>query len=106
LHSTNDDSNGRKDNKRKIMNGQLTEDELAKILSVRAGQKGSFFKTILKGVNDGYTVPMMRKTIIESMLILTIIIGAVILSCNNKMDNTVTAALMSAILGYLFGKIR
>jgi hypothetical protein len=92
--------------KEKIMNGQLTEEELGKLLSFRTAQKGSFLKTILKGVNDGYTVPMMRKTIIESMLILTIIIGTVILSYNNKMDNTVTAALMSAILGYLFGKIR
>jgi hypothetical protein len=92
--------------KEKIVNGQVSEEELRQILAKRVITKGGFIKAILKGFNDGYTVPMARKLIIESLLILSIIIGTIILSYTNKIDSTVTAALLAVVLGYIFGKIR
>lgn len=92
--------------KEKIINGLITEEELSKLLTSKASHKGSFLKTLLKGVNEGYIIPSIQKTMFESFLILTIITGIIILSYHNKMDNTITAALLATVLGYLFGKIR
>lgn len=92
--------------KEKIIMGEMTEDELTRLLSNQPPRKGSFLKTLIKGVNEGYTIPMMQKALLVSMLTLAIITGAIIQSYNNKMDYTVTAVLLAAVLGYLFGKIR
>lgn len=90
----------------KIINGQLTEKELAALLAVKPARSGNFMKSLLKGFIEGYTVPTLWKIITESILIFSIIIGTIILSYTDKLDATVTAALLSGVLGFLFGKMR
>ena len=94
--------------KEKIINGQISDEELSALLgnNKHVRSKGSFLRNILKGFIDGYTVPNMWKTFFESFLILVIIIGAIILSYTGKMDNMITAVLLSSVLGFLFGKIK
>ncbi len=92
--------------KEKITAGQMSEEELGKLLSGRPSRKGNFFKSLLKGFIDGYTVPNMMKTMLEFTLILAVILGTVILSYHGKMDNTITATLLAAVLGFLFAKLR
>jgi hypothetical protein len=92
--------------KEKILNGLMSDEELAGLMAGHQPRKRSLVNTILKGVNDSYIVPTMQKVLLESILILAIVIGAVILSYNGKLDMPVTAALLAAVLGYLFGKIK
>jgi hypothetical protein len=92
--------------KQKIVNGQISDVELSKLLPKSGSRKSSFFKDLLKGFIEGYTIPNLWKIALESLLILVILIGAITLSFAGKMDNTTTAVLLSAVLGFLFGKIR
>ncbi|MGV3632233.1 MAG: hypothetical protein ACO1O6_13575 [Bacteroidota bacterium] len=92
--------------KDKILQGMMTEEELARLLAKPHTRKSNFVKTILEGIYRSYAFPTMLKRIMESLLILIVITGTVILSYNNKLDSTITAALLASVLGYLFGKIR
>ena len=94
--------------KEKIMSGQITDDELLEMLSKakRHRNSGSTFKNILNGFIQGYTVPSLWKLILESLLILVIVIGTIVLSYANKMNDTTTAVILASVLGFLFGKIK
>ncbi|HWY11307.1 MAG TPA: hypothetical protein VN026_08280 [Bacteroidia bacterium] len=95
--------------KQKIKDGNLSDTELEAIIGNNNKHhrgKGNFLKSILKGYTDAVTVPNMWKATLESLLILIVIIGAIILSYSGKMDNTITAVLLAAVLGFLFGKLR
>jgi hypothetical protein len=97
--------------KNKIINGQLTDAELLDLLSGKtsaseAPVKSSFLKDILKGFIEGYTAPMMWKITMEFVLILAIITGVILLSYAGRMEAMVTAVMLAAILGFLFGKMK
>ncbi|MEI8136015.1 MAG: hypothetical protein WCH21_01690 [Bacteroidota bacterium] len=95
--------------KQKIRDGNISDAELEALIGTgnkHSRAKGNFLKSIIKGYTDAVTVPNMWKATLESLLILIIIIGAIILSYSGKMDNTITAVLLAAVLGFLFGKLR
>ncbi|MEO6303356.1 MAG: hypothetical protein ABIP51_09285 [Bacteroidia bacterium] len=94
--------------KEKIINGQISEEELSALLgnTKKTYKKESFLKTIVKGYTDVYAVPNMYKNTLEAILIFVILIGGIVLSYVGKMDTTTIAVLFAAVLGFLFGKIR
>ena len=96
--------------KQKIASGQMSGDELGKLLSKTGGTskaKGpGFLKSILKGFIEGYTEPMMLRAALEAVLILVIVIGIIILACMDKIEPIITSTLIAFGLGFLFGKIK
>ena len=96
------------DIKNKILNNQITEEEINALLKkiTPTRRKGTFMKTLVGGIVDGYTKPMILKLVIESILIFLIVVSVVILSYVGKIDTTVTMIMLAFVLGFLFGKIR
>ena len=94
--------------KEKIISGQMSEKELSDLLNTHSKpqRKQSFLKTLINGYTEAYTVPNIYKTILEAILIFSVLIGAIVLSYAGKMENTITAVLFATVLGFLFGKIR
>ncbi|MBA2614100.1 MAG: hypothetical protein H0U95_19210 [Bacteroidetes bacterium] len=94
--------------KQKIIDGKITDTELSNLLgsSKQSHSKSNLLKNIFKGYSEAVTIPNLWKTTLESLLILVVIVGAIILSYSGKMDNTITAVLLAAVLGFLFGKLK
>lgn len=97
--------------KQKIINGQVSDEELSNLLvnatnNTHSRRKGSFFKDILRGFSEVYTTPNIWRSTMESILILVIIVGIVILSYNGRIDATITSIFLASVLGFLFGKIK
>ncbi len=96
--------------KKKILDGQITEEEIntliKKLATPTRRKSGGFFKTILSGFIEGYTKPMILKVILEASLIFAIIAGVITLSILGKIDPTITMVLLAFVLGYVLGKIK
>ncbi len=94
--------------KEKIASGQITDEEISTLLgeNKKNHRRGNFLKTLVKGYTEAYTVPNMYKTTLEAILIFVVLLGGMLLSYAGKMDNTITAVLFAAVLGFLFGKLR
>lgn len=97
------------DIKQKIANGEFSDEELSKLFShpkTNPKSRGGFLKTILKGFIDGYTTPQLYRAIMETILILLVVVGVVLLTWIGRLDTTLCAVFLSLVLGYLFGKTR
>lgn len=93
--------------KEKIIKGEMSDDELSKLLSSKTKkQSGGFMSTLLKGFVDNYTTPQIWRVVLNAILLLTVILAIVFLSYTEKIDAMVTTILLSFVLGYLFGKIK
>ncbi len=96
--------------KNKIINNQISNDEIIKLLDSipipAKVKKGNFMKNLVKGYVDTYTVPNMLKVTLEASLIFVVIVGIIILSYKGTIDSTITAVLIAFLLGFLFGKIK
>ena len=96
--------------KQKIINGEMTNEELSKLFVNKPvntrKQKSTFLSSILKGFIDGYVEPHFWKMILEISLIFTVVVAVVLLSFFGKIDATVTSVLLSLVLGFLFGKMK
>lgn len=98
--------------KQKIINGEMTDEELAKLLTHKPSsshprkENSGFMSTILKGFIDGYAQPHLWRLILETVLILSIVVGVVILSYAGKIDATITVVILAFIIGFIFGKMK
>lgn len=94
--------------KDKILKGEMTDDELLKLISVKQAPKrnGSFIKNLFHGFTEVYTEPQMFRIILSSSLIFVLILAIVFLSYAGKIDMLVTSILLSFIMGFVFGKIK
>lgn len=94
--------------KDKILKGEMTDDELLKLISVKQSPKrnGSFIKNLFQGFTEVYTEPQMFRIILSTALIFVLILAIVILSYAGKIDMLITSILLSFIMGFVFGKIK
>jgi hypothetical protein len=92
----------------KILKEEISDKDLAEMLgqNTHSSRKGGFFKTLIKGFIDVYTTPNIYRTIAETLLIILIIAGIVILSLTGHIDSVISSVLFAFILGFLFGKIK
>ena len=95
--------------KQKIAEG-ISDEELSKLLGkngeVPHKRKRNYLKNILDGFIDGYTTPNLWRSVLETILILFIIAGVVILCYVHIMDISVGGIFLASILGFLFGKMK
>lgn len=94
--------------KDKILNGEMTDDELSKLITGKPSPKrgGGFLKELFNGFSEVYTEPQMLRIILNACLILVIILAIVFLSYSGKINMLVTTMLLSFVMGFLFGKIK
>jgi hypothetical protein len=92
--------------KQRILDGQISDEELSKLLVSHPGGTAGFMQNILKGFVDGYTKPNLWRSVMESILIFSVILGVITLAYAGKMDAMMAAVMLSLILGFLLGKIK
>lgn len=68
------------DVKQKLLLGQMSEDELSELLKGPGKKRGSFLKTILSGFIKGYTEPQLLKTILDAVLLFSLMAGLIVLT--------------------------
>lgn len=96
--------------KQKIAEG-ISDEELSKLLgnnnsSIPHKRKRNYLKNILDGFIDGYTTPNLWRSVFDTLLILSVITGVVILCFVQIMDILVGGIFLASILGFLFGKMK
>ena len=100
------------DVKQKILTGEMTDEELVKLLSPKktsstSKKSGSgFLSTVLKGFQEGFAEPYLWRIILQLSLLFVIVLVITFLSYNGKIDAMITSVLLSFVLGFLFGKIK
>lgn len=100
------------DVKQKILNGEMTDEELVKLLSPKKASTTSkksnsgFLSTVLKGFQEGYAEPHLWRIILQISLLFVIVLVIAFLSYNGKIDAMITSVLLSFVLGFLFGKMK
>ena len=100
------------DVKQKILTGEMTDDELVKLLSPKKTSSTSkksdsgFLSTVLKGFQEGFAEPYLWRMILQLSLLFVIVLVITFLSYNGKIDAMITSVLLSFVLGFLFGKIK
>jgi hypothetical protein len=97
--------------KQKIIKGEISDDELAKLLIHKAPsqprrEKPTFLNTILKGFVDGYAEPHLWRLILEISLIFVVVLAVVLLAYSGKIDSTIAVVLLAFVLGFIFGKMK
>ena len=100
------------DVKQKILTGEMTDEELVKLLSPKKTSSTSkksnsgFLSTVLKGFQEGFAEPYLWRIILQLGLLFVIVLVITFLSYNGKIDAMITSVLLSFVLGFLFGKIK
>jgi hypothetical protein len=98
--------------KKRITEGKISDDELSQLLTgkthaIRPGsRKSSFFNTLLKGIKEGYTEPMLFRTMFEFVLLLVLIAGIIFLSCTGIIPVVASVTMLAFVLGFLFAKFK
>lgn len=100
---------GVQDVKQKNLTGEMTDEELVKLFSLKktsTTSNSTFLTTVLKGFQEGYAEPHLWRIILQISLLFVIVLVIAFLSYNGKIDLMITSVLLSFVLGYLFGKIK
>ena len=96
--------------KQKISDGSISDADLAALLEEKTPGhhkvKRNYLKNILDGFIEGYTTPNLWRSVLDTLLILFIIVGVVILCFVQIMDISVGGIFLASILGFLFGKMK
>jgi len=97
--------------KEKFQNGQISDVELDHLLNkiktpAARAKSSNFMKSLGGAIFEGYTKPILIKTMVQFFIILVIVIGLIFLSMYNKIDSSVIVVVFSFLIGFLLGKFK